>query len=158
MIRWLVVAALLLPLVAYAGFDEGVEAYSRNEFDKALAEFKPLAEQGEARAQYFMGFLYRYGYGVAQSHDEAAKWFRQAAQQGDARAQYYLGKMYEKGEGVERSLVDAHAWFSLSAASAVGSRDAMYAKEDIAKLERRMNTEQITQAKERAKQWKPNTK
>ena len=155
MIKWLAVAALMLPLVAYAGFDEGVEAYSRNEFDKALAEFKPLAEQGEARAQYFMGFLHRYGYGVEQSHAEAGKWFRKAAEQGDARAQSYLGKMYEKGEGVERSLVDAHFWYSLSAAASVGSRDSLYAKEDMAKLERRMNAEQIAQAKERAKQWKP---
>ena len=149
------VLALLLPLLAHAGFDEGVEAYAQADYAKAMAEMKPLAEQGEARAEYFVGFLYRYGYGVKVDHAEAGKWFKLAAEQGDSRSLYYLGKMYESGEGVERDPVAAHMWFSLSAKFAPNTRDAVYTREDIRKLERKMSPEQIAKAKEMAAQWKP---
>jgi TPR repeat protein len=154
MMKILVSLALVFPLLARAGFDEGVEAYAQADYAKAMAEFKPLAEQGDVRAQYFMGFLYRYGYGVKVDHKEAGKWFRLAADQGDARALYYLGKMYENGEGVERDLVAAHMWLSLSAKQSPNPRDAGYTMEDVKKLERKMTAEQIAKAKELAGQWK----
>jgi len=150
-----VALALLAPLIARAGFDEGVEAYAQADYAKALAEFKPLAEAGDVRSEYFMGFLYRYGYGVKADHGEAGKWFRKAADQGDSRSLYYLGKMYENGEGVERDPVAAHMWLSLSAKQAPNPRDAAYTREEVKKLERKMNPEQIAKAKEMAGQWKP---
>ena len=154
MIKMFVGLALLVPLLAIAGFDEGVEAYAQADYAKALAEFKPLAERGDAGAEYFMGFLYRYGYGVKVDHGEAGKWFRMAADQGDARSLYYLGKMYEGGEGVERDPVASHMWYSLAAKHAANPRDAAYTREDIKKLERKMTPEQIAKAKEMAAQWK----
>jgi TPR repeat protein len=150
--------ALLLPMLAHAGFDEGVEAYAQADYAKAMAEFKPLAEQGDARSEYFMGFLYRYGYGVTADAAEAGKWFRLAGEQGDAKSLYYLGKMYEGGEGVGRDPVTAHMYFALSAKNAPNPRDAAYTREDIKKLERKMTPEQIAKAKEMAAQWKPSSK
>jgi len=147
--------ALLFPLFAYAGFDEGVEAYTQADYAKAMAEFKPLADQGDIRGQYFVGFLYHYGYGVKADQTEAGKWFRLSGEQGDSRSLYYLGKMYENGEGVERDAVAAHTWLSLSAKYAPDSRDAAYTREDIKKLERKMTPEQIARAKEMAGNWKP---
>jgi uncharacterized protein len=155
MIRIVAGLVLLLPLLAQAGFDEGVEAYAQADYAKAMAEFKPLAEQGDARAQYFVGFLYRYGYGVTADRAESGKWFRLAAEQGDSRSLFYLGKMYESGEGVERDPVAAYMWLSLSAKLAPNARDAAYTREDIKKLERKMSAEQIAKAKEMAAQWKP---
>lgn len=157
MTKLMTVLALVLPLVAHAGFDEGVAAYSVGDYAKAMEEFKPLADQGEARPQYFVGFLYHRGYGVPADHAEAANWFRKAATQGDSLSAYYLGKMYEKGEGVERDLMQAHLWLTLSAKNAPNARDAAYTREDIGKLERRMTPEQIAKAKELAAQWKPRT-
>jgi uncharacterized protein len=147
--------ALLAPALLHAGFDEGVEAYAQSDYAKAMAEFRPLAEQGDVRAEYFVGFLYRYGYGVKADHAEAGKWFRLAAEQGDPRSLYYLGKMYENGEGVERDPVAAYMWLSLSAQHAPNPRDAAYTREEIKKLERKMSAEQIAEAKARAAQWKP---
>lgn len=46
----LVLAALASS--AWAGFDEGVEAYKKKDFQTALKEFTPLANQGDARAQF----------------------------------------------------------------------------------------------------------
>jgi TPR repeat protein len=158
MIRILIGIALVFPLLAHAGFDEGVEAYAQADYAKAMAEFKPLAEQGDARSQYFMGFLYRYGYGVQKDDAEAGKWFRLSAAQGDPRSLYYLGKMYESGEGVERDPVAAYSWLTLSAKQAPNPRDAAYTREEIKKLERKMSPEQVAKAKEIAGAWKPKAK
>ena len=52
------------------------------------------AEQGDAEAQYRLGWMYYKGEGVAQSFETARKWHEQAATQGNAEAQYNLGLMY----------------------------------------------------------------
>ncbi|HKQ26046.1 MAG TPA: tetratricopeptide repeat protein [Burkholderiales bacterium] len=154
--RFLVSTALILPLVAHAGFDDAVQAYGTGDYATALAEFKVLADQGKPEAQYFMGLFYHNGFGVARDQTESAKWFLKAARQGDARAQYYVGIMAEKGQGVEKDPVAAHRWLSLSAANPQTShRDSLYTREAIDKLEKKMTPEQITQAKETAKNGNP---
>ncbi len=35
-----------------SSFQEGVDAYKRGDYDTALNTFRPLAEQGEAQAQF----------------------------------------------------------------------------------------------------------
>jgi TPR repeat protein len=156
MMRRLIAAlALLLPAIAQAGFDDGVQAYAVGEYSKALAEFQPLAEQGDTKSQYFVGFLYHRGYGVPVNNVEAAKWFLKAAEKGDSLSQYYLGKMAEAGEGIPKDLTVAHMWLSLSAKDAPNVRDAAYTREDVLKLERKMSAEQIAKAKQMAQQWKP---
>ena len=148
--------ALVLPLVAHAGFDEAVQAYGTGDYATALAEFKVLADQGKPEAQYFMGLFYHNGFGVPRDQTESAKWFLKAARQGDARSQYYVGIMAEKGQGVEKDPVAAHRWLSLSAANPQTShRDSLYTREAIDKLERKMTPEQIVQAKETAKNGNP---
>lgn len=148
--------ALVLPLVAHAGFDEAVQAYGTGDYATALAEFKVLADQGKPEAQYFMGLFYHNGFGVPRDQAESAKWFLKAARQGDARSQYYVGIMAEKGQGVEKDPVAAHRWLSLSAANPQTShRDSLYTREAIDKLEKKMTPEQIGQAKETAKSGNP---
>ncbi len=150
------VLAVGLASNANAGMDEGVQFYITGEYDKALAEFKPLAEQGDAKAQYFMGFLYHHGYGMKVNEVEAAKWFRMGADQGEWQSQYYLGVIYEKGVGIPKDLAAAHMWLSLAATNpGTTFRDSLHTKEAIGKLEQKMKPEQIAQAKELAKNWKP---
>ena len=67
---------------AWAGFDEGVAAYERGDYETALREFRPLAEQGEAKAQAILGVVYSKGGGVPQDDAEAVKWYRLGAEQG----------------------------------------------------------------------------
>ena len=45
------------------------------------------AEQGDADAQFTLGFRYEYGLGVPQDDAEAVRWYRLAAEQGNASAQ-----------------------------------------------------------------------
>jgi len=92
----LALAAVLLVLLvgpARAGFDEGLAANERGDYATALKEFRPLAEQGNAGAQYHLGLMYRHGNGLTQDYTEVVKWFRKAADQGNASAQFNLGFM-----------------------------------------------------------------
>ena len=81
-------------------FEKGVVAYQRGDYQAALKEFLPLADQGEAPAQNYLGFMYDTGIGVIEDATEAVRWYRRAADQGDARAQTSLGFMYANGRGV----------------------------------------------------------
>ena len=53
-----------------------------------LAEIRCLAEQGNAEAQFSLGFRYDEGEGVPQDSQEAVKWWRKAAEQGHDQAQF----------------------------------------------------------------------
>ena len=88
---------------AWAGFEEGLAAAERGEYATALREWQPLAEAGDARAQYGLGLMYATGQGVPKSDVEAVKWYRLAADQGEANAQNNLGLMYVNGQGVPKS-------------------------------------------------------
>ena len=154
--RFIAIVAFLLPLVAWAGREEGIEAYTIGDFPKAIAEFQALADQGDIEGQYFLGLFYHNGFGVKRDQAESLKWFLKAAQQGDARSQYYAGIMHAAGQGVAKDLAVADMWLSLSAANPKSSyRDSLYTKEEIDKIEKKMTPEQIAQAKDLAKSWKP---
>ena len=59
--RLVLTFAILIGLAApaWAGFAEGVAAYHRGDYETALRELRPLAEQGDADAQYNLGIMYR---------------------------------------------------------------------------------------------------
>jgi uncharacterized protein len=153
--RFIVMVAFFLPLAAWAGMDEGIEAYTAGDYGKAMAEFQALADQGNVDGQYFLGLLYHNGFGVKPDQVEAVKWFQKAAQQGDARSQYYVGIIYSTGKGIAKDLPMADMWLTLSAANPKSSyRDSLYTKEEISKIEKKMTPEQIAQAKELVKNWK----
>jgi hypothetical protein len=99
----------------YIAFDEALAAYRRGDFAKAYKESTKLAEQGNARAQCFLGMMYHNGEGVARNYAEAAKWFREAAERGDADAQGLLGVMYSDGEGVAQDYAEAAKWYRKAA-------------------------------------------
>ena len=94
--------------------DQGFEAVKKGDYQTALKLWKPLADQGDARAQYNLGLMYRNGNGI-QDDVEAAKWFRKAAENGDIKAQHNLGMMYTYGEGVEQDYAEAVKWYRKAA-------------------------------------------
>ena len=100
-----------------ADFQKGVATYNSGDYATALRELKPLAEQGDAKSQYNLGFMYRKGQGVPQDYKTAVKWYRLAAEQGDADAQGNLGAMYAFGKGVPKDYVYVHMWGNLAAAN-----------------------------------------
>jgi TPR repeat protein len=66
----------------------------------AVRLFRPLAEQGNPKAQTQIGMMYRKGEGVQPSPTRAFMWFSFAARRGDAKAKAGL-------RGVSRSMTPA---------------------------------------------------
>lgn len=78
--------------------------------------YKKAADQGYAKAQNGLGFLYQKGSGGApQSGYEAFRWYEKAARQGLAEAQYNLGFCYYYGIGVDKNEIKANEWIKKSA-------------------------------------------
>ena len=134
--RLLILPVLLLSLLvgnsaSSADFQKGADATKKGDFATALREWKPLAKQGNAHAQFNLGLMYQYGKGVSQNDKTAVKWYRLAARQGDAHAQYNLGIMYEKGKGVPQNYKTAVKWYRLAAkqgnAKSQGNLGVLYA-------------------------------
>lgn len=111
----LVLAILCLAVPARADFQAGMTAHDREDYATALREWQPLAEQGDALAQYHVGMLYHKGRGVPQDDAQARKWYAKAAAQGQAKAQFSLGTLYFNGEGGPKDYQQALRWFRLGA-------------------------------------------
>jgi TPR repeat protein len=111
---FLLCTAVATPAMAQ-NYAEGLEAYQAGDYETALQEWRPLAEQGNVGAQFNLGIMYRNGNGVIQDNAEAANWYRLAAEQGNADAQYNLGVMYKNGRGVVQDYAAAVDWYRKAA-------------------------------------------
>jgi hypothetical protein len=106
-------------LSAAADLKSAKHAYERKDYAVALKEFMPIAEQGNAEAQLYLGKMFMLGQGILKDPDQAVKWFKASAEQGNADAQFFLGSYYllphlNVAEGVK--------WLRLSAEQ--GQQDA----------------------------------
>lgn len=115
---------------AWADLASGQAAYLRGDYRVALREFKPLADQGIAEAQYQVGVMYDHGQAVKRSYRTAAQWYERAAEQGHPGAQFSLGFMFYNGSGEEDDPVaqnfgDAAGWLIRAAASGIGEAQYM---------------------------------
>lgn len=94
--------------------------WNAGRFDLAVKRLRPLAEAGNARAQYRLGLAYAQGRGVARDSVKALAWWHRAAVQGDADAQYQLGLAYLEGKDVEEDPGLASAWLARASAKEHG--------------------------------------
>ena len=116
----LVLLALASPLSMAGGavagpFEDAQGAHGKSDYATALRLWRPLADQGNAEAQYALGFMYDGGQGVPKNYARAAKWWRLAADQGHTFAQYNLGTLYDNGNGVPQNKAEALKWYHLAA-------------------------------------------
>ncbi len=106
------------PLFAQApSVEDGLAAYKAGRNAEAERIWTPLAEAGDAVAQYSLGKLYETGANGTPDFEAAARWYALAAQQDMAAAQNNLGLMYAQGRGVPRDPVRASQLWSRSANS-----------------------------------------
>jgi uncharacterized protein len=110
----ILVLGLVGPATA-AELDDAVAAAHRGEYATALRLLSPLAEKGDARAQFDIGFMHAYGWGVQRNSADAVTWYRKAADQGLPVAQHFLGMAYVNGEGVRPDDAEAARWFARAA-------------------------------------------
>jgi TPR repeat protein len=85
--RWRAAAAIILVLASatatMAGpLDDADAAIKRRDYATALRIVRPLAERGDANAQYNLGVFYDNGLGVPQDRIRAYMWLDLAAMQG----------------------------------------------------------------------------
>lgn len=141
----LILLSLSLPSLA-GDFEKGLTAYQAGDYATALQRWTPLAEEGDANAQFRLGFMYHKGKGVLKDYSIATKWYKLAAEQGDAQAQFYLGVMYHMGAGVLQDNLYAHMWLDIAAS--LGNENASETKAVIAK---RMTPTDISKARQLAR-------
>ena len=150
-LRGAAVAAWLLffPLSAWADFADGLAAYDAGDYETAIAEWLPLAEQGDADAQVALAGLYLAGQGARQDTARAIRWYRRAAEAGNAVAQLNLGDFYSRGAGVPRDLVSAFVWLSLAA-----EQGRRWPAARLREVSREMTAAQLAEAEARLAAWR----
>jgi TPR repeat protein len=148
------IALFALSACVAPDYDEGAAAYGRHDYKTALAELRPLADKGDARAQSILGRMYAIGRGVPQDDAEAVKWYRSAAGKGDAQAQRALGLMHVEGRGMAQDDAEAVKWFRKAAgqrlAAAQGDQRAAEHRDILASY---MTQADIIKAQRSAHGW-----
>lgn len=114
-------AVVLLPFSSLLAddYDSGLEAFNTLDYDTALAIWLPLAEAGDANAQFGLGQMYGNGFGVMMDDVAALKWYGLAADQGHGEALSNLAVMHQNGWGVPMDEKEAIRLYTLAADAGV---------------------------------------
>ncbi|MCK5663785.1 MAG: sel1 repeat family protein [Thiotrichaceae bacterium] len=144
--KYLIVLSLLVSTaisdnVAAAGLDDAVEAMRAGDFAEAYCIIRPLAEHGDADAQYNIGWMYLNGYGLRINDTLALEWWQRASKQGHIDASFSIGMLYSLGEGrVAKDLDLAIDYYLLAARNeqedAIALLQSMMMRNDKAILSR----------------------
>lgn len=91
--------ALMIAAPVLADVKAGVDAWQQGDYARAVAQWQPLAQAGDADAQFNMGQAYKLGRGVQADMSTAVDWYRKAAAQGHTRAEDNLGLLiFQQGD------------------------------------------------------------
>lgn len=93
----------------------GMQALENGYVRRTIELWTPLAEQGNAEAQFGLGVIYNDAVGVPQDYTEANYWFLRAAEQGYAPAQFNLGNAYKNATGFSEDAGMAVIWWRKAA-------------------------------------------
>jgi hypothetical protein len=97
----MLISALAAPLPAQS-VKAGIDAWQRADYPGAVAIWRPIAEAGDADAQFNLGQAYRLGRGVELNLAAAKIWFERAARSGHLDAQTTLGLLtFQNGDRAE---------------------------------------------------------
>ncbi len=121
-------------------------------FEKNLVEARRwwslAAAQNDAGAQHNLGMVFLAGQGVAPDPAQALHWFQRAAERGHVQSQRILGLMFYDGDGTTPDRLRGLTWLTIAAEN--GEEGAQQALKVLAK---RVDAEQLEQARSRAQQW-----
>ena len=125
-------ALALIGLASADPLEDGVAAYRQGDFTAAMRLLRPLADAGDAKAEFHLGRMYALGQGVGQDPRQAVAWYRKAAEHGDAEAEFVLGVMSLDRSGASQDAGQAVAWLRKAADKGVFNAQfrlgMMYAK------------------------------
>ena len=86
-----ITAALISVQLHAQSVKAGIEAWQKADYSSAVSIWRPLADRGDADAQFNLGQAYRLGRGVPLNLAMAKSWFEKAASNGHLDAQTTLG-------------------------------------------------------------------
>ncbi len=95
--------------------EQGIDAFSKKQWEQSMALLLPQAEAGSPPAQFFVSLMFRQGMGVDSDAVKANDWLRRSAEGGFAAAQFNYGNLFLKGDGIEKDDVKVVAWWEKSA-------------------------------------------
>lgn len=84
---------------------------AKRDYPRALRLLRQSVDKGDAAAAYYLGLMYRSGYGTAADAAQAAHWFDRAARHGIPAAMFMLANAYREGDGVPRDEARALALY-----------------------------------------------
>ena len=160
MIKIIIIALLTLLLSVSSGYaadlQDGMRSFRQKDYGAAIEKLNPLATQGNAEAQLYLGYVYE----RLKDITEAIKWYKKSADNGDFIAQEVIGGMYYEGKGVTKDYVEAYKWHSISWAERC-DKNMFYARtcnnatvsDKLGWLEDKMTLSQIKEAQELAREW-----
>jgi TPR repeat protein len=124
-------AAIMLSLSAFAGtlyagtLEEGYQAVRNGNPQQGRAILQPLADKGNADAQYAVAVLYREGWGVEKNMETAAGYYQKSAEQDHRDAMFEVGWLYQAGQGgLTKDYEQSAKWYQKAAEK--GHPAAMY--------------------------------
>src|SRR5277367_1878958 len=109
------------PVAQYMLADSYLHNYSttsnptNEELQSAIKLLRASAAQGNASAEYRLGYLYEHGLDVSRDYEKARENYLAAAQQGHSSAENNLASLYQRGQGVPKNLAKAYEWYLSSA-------------------------------------------
>ena len=135
--KLIVLLALLMPMISMAQsaeecYKKGKEYFDKKDYKQAVEWYQKAANQGDAKAQCYLGWMYHNGRGVTQNYNKAMEWYQKAANQGDATAQCNIGVLYDYGYGVPKDHNKALEWYQKAA-----DQGQPNAKDILAKLQKK---------------------
>ncbi len=104
-----IIAHILLLLLLYGcqgqkgDLQKGIAAYQQSDYQTALIELEPLAEAGNAQAQFYVATLFLNGWGVDANLTTAFNYYKESAAQDYLESQHITGAMYYLGWGTEKN-------------------------------------------------------
>ena len=93
----IILATLLFVLPLKADFLEGEPAFNNKRYSEAIQHFRPLADTGDFRSQYYMAYMYLNGYGVTKNDELGLEYLQKSLDQNYHLAQSLMGFLYSQG-------------------------------------------------------------
>ena len=101
LVKTVLSAAMLFSVITFnvqaKDYNDGFLAAEGGDFNSAVQQWGPLAEQGHAIAQFNLALLYHSGLGVDLDEAKAVSWYKKSASNGYYKAQEYLAVGYREG-------------------------------------------------------------
>ena len=91
-----------LPAIA-ANLTAGLGYFDNQQYTQAFAEFKPLADQGDEVAQYYLSYLYLKGYGTTVNEKLGMEYLQKSVDQGFEKAQSLMAYFLSEGQHVPQN-------------------------------------------------------